>query len=179
MKKQYFKIKTSNGPVEVSGYAFSTPMCFGIVHCGPGWYAINLRTGLSFTRPHKSMKDAMENVEALMKSEAFVTHMSNGAENFNAGFVPENTKIEKKQPARRYEVVTFDDCSNTHGAYTTVSEAVKVCKGFISAGYSSAYVYDNKTRSCLHAFNGHPDRVFNISVKTNCTEYHWTNTLEE
>lgn len=76
---------------------------------------------------------------------------------------------------KRYQIIKCDpDIGVDEGMnYKTIAEAMAAAKE-LSKEYASIFIYDYKTRSVIHAFNGTPDGVFSKDVDTSRIIYHWT-----
>lgn len=75
---------------------------------------------------------------------------------------------------KRYSVAAFAwDCgADEKGDHDTIGEAIKECRALLRTGWDAAFIYDRKTRSCRHAFNGDPLSVYNERVDMSSTIYH-------
>lgn len=75
---------------------------------------------------------------------------------------------------KRYQIIKKDDDIGIDEGmdYNTIKEAIIEAKKLLKE-YQSIFIYDRKSRSCRHAFNGIPDHVFSKNVNIKDTIYHW------
>lgn len=75
---------------------------------------------------------------------------------------------------KRYSVAgySWDTGADDKGDHNTIESAIKECRALLRDGWDAAFIYDRKTRSCRHAFNGDPLSVFNERVDCSETIYH-------